>query len=89
MHAIKASNDSEKRKRLTPDVRNEIVRDIVSTMYAYMSQPNKEFCTQVAKQLVTKYSFMKDVGTNVSGYVSNYNNVNLYCYNCSIIKIMS
>ena len=70
MHAIKAPSDSEKRKRLTPDLRNEIVRDTVSTMYAYMSQPNKEFCTQVAKQLVAKYSFMRDVGIGVTGHVS-------------------
>ena len=70
MEAIEASNDSERRKRLTPDIRNAIVRDLVSTMYALRSQPNKGFCTQAAKQLVQKYTFMKDVGTNVSGYVS-------------------
>ena len=70
MHAIKASTEAEKRKRLSPDVRNEIVRDVVSTMYAYRSQPNKEFCTHVAKQLVEKYSFMRDAGTNVTGHVS-------------------
>ena len=41
-------------------------------MYAHMSQPNKDFCTmQVAKQLVGKYSFMRDAGTNVTGYVSS------------------
>ena len=54
----------------TPDIRNAIVRDLVSTMYAFKSHPNKDFCTQAAKQLVQKYTFMKDVGTNVSGYVS-------------------
>ena len=70
MQAIEAPNDSERRKRLTPDIRNAIVRDLVSTMYAFKSQPNKDFCTQAAKQLVQKYTFMKDVGTNVSGYVS-------------------
>lgn len=83
MHAIKASTEAEKRKRLTPDVRNEIVRDVVSTMYAYMSQPNKEFCTQVAEQLMEKYSFMRDVGTNVTGYVSFY--VQSYCYNVVVM----
>ena len=69
--------------RLTLDVRNEIVRDVVSTMYAYMSQPNKEFCTQDAKQLVEKYSSMRDVGTNVTGYVSFY--VQSYCYNVVVM----
>ena len=70
MYAIEGEGDAEQRKRLTPDIRNAIVRDLVSTMYAHMSQPNKEFCTRVAKLLIQKYSFMKDVGTNVTGYVS-------------------
>ena len=70
MCAIEADGDADKRKKLTPDIRNAIVRDLVSTMYAHMSQPNKEFCTQVAKQLVEKYSFMRDRGQNVTGYVS-------------------
>lgn len=70
MYAINGEGDAEQRKRLTPDIRNAIVRDLVSTMYAHMSQPNKDFFTQVAKQLVGKYSFMRDVGTNVTGYVS-------------------
>jgi hypothetical protein len=70
MYAINGDGDAEQRKRLGPDIRNAIVRDLVSTMYAHMSQPNKDFCTQVAKQLVQKYTFMRDVGTNVTGYVS-------------------
>jgi hypothetical protein len=71
MYAIKAEGDTERRKRLSPEMRNEIVRDIVSTMYAHTSHPNKDFCTSVAKQLVHKYPFMKDTGTNVSAHVSN------------------
>ena len=39
-------------------------------MYAHLGQPNKEICTKVAKQLIQKYSFMKDIGANVTGYVS-------------------
>ena len=70
MYAINGEGDAEQRKRLSPTLRKEIVRDLVSTMYAHMSQPNKEFCTQVAKQLVHRYPFMRDVGTNVTGYVS-------------------
>lgn len=72
MYAISGKEESEQRKRLTPDVRNAIVRDLVTTMFAYMNKPNKEFCTKVAKKLVLKYSFMKDVGIGVSGYVSIY-----------------
>ena len=32
-------------------------------MYAFRSPLNKDFCTHVAKQLVNKSKFMKDVGT--------------------------
>ena len=71
MYAIKGEGDTERRKRLTPELRNEIVRDIVSTMYAHTCRPNKAFCTDVAKQLVRKYPFMKDTGINVSEHVSN------------------
>ena len=70
MYAINGKSDIEKRKRLGPDVRKEMVRDLVSTMYAYTSHPDKDFCTKVAEQLVHKYPFMRDVGVNVSGYVS-------------------
>ena len=70
MYSIKGKDEAEQRKRLTPDVHNAVVRDLVSTMYAHMNHPNKDFCTKVAKQLVQKYHFMKDVGSNVSGYVS-------------------
>ena len=31
-----------------------------------------EFCTQVVKQLVRKYPFMRDVWTNVTGFSMNY-----------------
>ena len=40
MFAINADEDQDRRKRLTPDIRNAIVRDIVSTMFAHMSRPN-------------------------------------------------
>ena len=62
MHAINA-HEAEQRRRLTPDVRNAIVHDLVTTMYAVVPKPNKDICTKVAKQ-------MRDAGTNVSGYVS-------------------
>ena len=69
MVAINAHNEAEKRKQLTPNVRNAIVRDLMTTMYTFMPKPNKEFCTEVAKKLVQKYEFMRDAGANVSGYV--------------------
>ena len=70
MNVIDRQNEGEKRRLLTPDIRNAIVRDLVSSMYAYSSQPRKDFCTTVAKKLVVQYPFMKDVGSSVSGYVS-------------------
>ena len=69
MECLNGKSDVKKRKKLTPSVRNEIVRDLVTTMYAYMPNPNKAFCTMVAKLLVESYSFLKDVGANVTGYV--------------------
>ena len=70
MSAINAPTEAEKRKLLTSSVRSAICRDLMTTMYAFMPKPDKKFCTDVAKKLVEKYSFMRDVGTNVSGYVS-------------------
>ena len=55
MHAMNGEGDAEQQKRLTPDIWNAIVHDLVYTMYAHMSQPNKDFCTQVTKQYVGKY----------------------------------
>ena len=68
MECIKEKDEDQQRRLLTPKLRNEIVRDLVTTMYAYMSKPDKDFCTLVAKRLVAKYNFMKDVG---GGYVSS------------------
>ena len=69
-NVIKVPTEAEQRKNLTPVVRNAIIRDMVFSMYAYTSKPNKEFCTQVTKQLVAKNVFTKDVGSSVSVYVS-------------------
>lgn len=70
MECLNAKSDAEKRKKLTPSILNEIIRDLVTTMYAYMLNPNKAFRTMVAKLLIEIYSFLKDVGANVTGYVS-------------------
>ena len=57
-------------KILTPDVRNEIVRDLVTHMYGFMEKPSPSFCKFVAQRLILRYKFMRDsIGT---GYVSSY-----------------
>ena len=70
MYCMNAPSSEDQRKRLTPDIRNEIVRDVVTQMFAFKAKPDKSFCTHVAKFLVKVYEFMKDEGKNVSGYVS-------------------
>jgi len=55
-------------KKLTPDVRNEIVRDLVTHMYGYVEKPTTSFCKFVAQRLILKYPFMRD--TKGTGYVS-------------------
>ena len=68
---LSAQDDVRKRQLLTDKVRNEIVRDLVTTMYTYQpTKPSKEFCTKVAKMLVYKYPFLKDYGATATGYVS-------------------
>ena len=70
MHCIEQPTNEEKLKCLTPQIRNEIVRDVVAQMFAFEPKPKKCFVTQVAQQLIKKYPFLKDVGQCVSGYVS-------------------
>ena len=69
-NCIDAPTEEEKRRMLTPDVRNCLVRDVVTTMYAHDPKPKKQFCTEVAELIVKKYPFMKDKGQYVSGHVS-------------------
>ena len=70
MACINAATEEDQRRLLTTAIRNEIVRDLVTQMYACNPRPDRAFCTVAARSLVKKYHFMKDVGTNVSGYVS-------------------
>lgn len=72
------TRETEERQALLPKIRNEIVRDLVSQMF-FTSKPQKEFCAQVAKLLVKKYPFMRDVGQKVTGYVSYF-----YIYDCAV-----
>ena len=52
-------------KKLTPAIRNEIVRDL---MYGSIEKPTLEFCKFVAQRLILKYPFMRD--TKGTGFVS-------------------
>lgn len=63
-------NDADKKKLLTPQLRNEISRAYVTHIFAHISNPRKDFLTRAAKILVKKYSFLKDIGDYSSGYVS-------------------
>lgn len=68
MKCINASTPAEQKKPLTGSLRGEISLDLVTQMHAFKAKPDRAFCTAVAKSLVSKYPFMKDVGENVSGY---------------------
>jgi hypothetical protein len=46
--------------KLTPEVRNEVVRDLVTHMYGFMEKPTSSFCKYVAQRLILKYKFMRD-----------------------------
>lgn len=70
MSCISASSEEEMCQLLTMSIRNEIVRDLVTQMYAIKTKPDRALCTSVAKSLVKKYPLLKDSGKNVSGFVS-------------------
>ena len=70
MQCIKLQSEEERKLALVPSVQNEIVRILANNMFCNDPNPKKEFCTRVAKLLVKKYKFMRDVGEQVTGYVS-------------------
>ena len=70
MSCLSASTEDEMCRLLTISIRNEIVRDLVTQMFAIQTKPDRAFCTTVAKSLVKKYPLLKDNGRNVTGYVS-------------------
>lgn len=47
-------------KKLCPDIRNEIVRDLVTHIYGQVERPDVTLATKVAKLLVENYPFMAD-----------------------------
>ena len=78
MECINKPTEEERKLSLVRDIPCEIVCDLVVQMYSFNPSPNKEFCTEVAKMLVKKYDFMKDIGHKVSGYVSCLNIIIMY-----------
>lgn len=68
MHAIS-------QRKLSPDVRNEIVRDVVTHVYGQVEKPDITIATKVAKLLVETYPFMADSRSSGSTvYVINFIN---------------
>lgn len=65
-----SAGDTCKAKKLSNELRSEIVKDLVTQMYACSEKIEKSFCTDVAKKLTVKYPFMRDKG-GVTGYVSS------------------
>lgn len=55
-------------RKLTPDVHNKVVRDLVTHMYGCMEKPSSATCKFVAQRLILKYPFMRD--TKGTGFVS-------------------
>ena len=47
-------------KTLTPDIRNEITRDLVTHIFGFVKKPTSQFCKFVAQRLILKYPFMRD-----------------------------
>ena len=70
MLCIQERSEPEARRILSPSVRNEIVRDLVTQMYTVWDSPKTTESTLVAKMLVNKYPFMKDQGEGITGFVS-------------------
>ena len=55
-------------RKLTPDVPNKVVRDLVTHMYGCMEKTSSVTCKFVAQRLILKYPFMRD--TKGTGFVS-------------------
>lgn len=53
---------------LTDSARSEIVRVLVTQLFAHARKPSRVDCEQDARKLILKYHFMKDDMGN--GYVS-------------------
>jgi hypothetical protein len=68
MRCIQQEDEDEQKRLVLPSTRNEVVRILATNMFCHDPNPRKDFCTKVAKMLVKKYKFLRDVGDNVSGY---------------------
>ncbi len=83
MHCIQKDTDEERRLQLDVTTRSEIVRDLVTQMFAVQSKPTTDFAGNVAKKLVRKFPFMKDAGDKVSGHVSRRKSLYSIIHNCT------
>lgn len=59
MAFIQAPTLEEQKRKLVPSIRNEVVRSLVTHMYAFWPRPNKDVIERVTK-LVQRYLFTKD-----------------------------
>ena len=57
-------------KKLNPEVRNEIVRDLVTHMYGHVDKPDPSLAANVANLLVARYPFMADSVTGSGSLAS-------------------
>ena len=67
MECIEQPTPEEQKRALNSSIRNEIIRALGTHMFSYNP---KAFCTEVARMLVKRYPFMRDIGRKESGYVS-------------------
>ena len=70
MECIEQPTPEEQKRALNSSIRNEIIRALGTHMFSYNPKPTKAFCTEVARMLVKRYPFMRDIGRKESGYVS-------------------
>lgn len=81
-------------KRLYPEIRNEIVRDLVTHMYGHVDKPDTSLAMKVGNLLVEQYPFMADSVTgsgsaaSVSAEGIMYYHVTLYFQGSWVKKIM-
>ena len=68
MACIQAPTLEEQKRKLVQSIRNKVVCDLVTQMYAFWPRPNKDVIERVTK-LLQRYPFMKDQGAHVTGYV--------------------
>lgn len=54
MYIINLDDESEKRRQVTPQIRNAIVGDLVPTMYAHVGKPDKSVLYSCGQEIGEK-----------------------------------